>query len=260
MILLPYTTSDVLTARHCFLTRLGGVSEGIYSSLNLRKSSDDAPENVKENYRRVRELLGVERMVFSHQVHGATVRPVTSADAREPYEPTGYDADGLITNEPGLALMIFTADCIPILMHDPVTRSVAAVHAGWRGTVADIAGEAVRQFVRLYGARPGDIEAAVGPGIGFMSYETDSEVRDAVLGLLPESPDFILPSENEGHWYLDLKEVNRRLLLRAGVTKISVAPEDTFAMPERYWSHRYTKGQRGVQGSGIVNEILEISN
>ncbi|MGX8699390.1 MAG: peptidoglycan editing factor PgeF [bacterium] len=250
-----WSASEVLPVRHGFLTRLGGVSEGIYASLNLRCASEDAPERVRENYRRVRAAFGAEKLVFSHQIHETTVRLVTGADVREPYAPAAWDADGLITTEPGLALVIFTADCVPILLCDPVEGIVAAVHAGWRGTAGDICGRAVEAFAHL-GSRPENLRAAIGPSIDYAHFETGPEVREAILRELTEDSAWVRPSEREGHFYVNLSEVNRRLLARRGVGKIALSPDSTFTRPELYWSHRYTNGRRGVQGNVIVNALL----
>lgn len=248
-----YAYAPALGGRHGFLTRCGGVSTGIFASLNLREASEDDPERVRENYRRVKDCFAVEKLVFSRQIHGNTVRPVTAADAREPYAPSLFEADGLITAQRGLGLIIFTADCIPLLLRDPVRHIAAAVHAGWRGTVTDIAGKAVEAFVAL-GSDPADIVAAIGPGICAAHYETGEEVSQAALALLPEAETCISPSAREGHWLVDLKGLNRLLLLRRGVGEVAVSPSCTYASPDLFWSHRYTAGRRGVQGSVIVNE------
>lgn len=247
-------TAPGIDTPHAFTTRLGGVSGGIYASLNLGENRGDGPENVAENFRRLRAALGIGRLAFTRQVHGSLVRAVTSADAREPGDPPAPEADGLVTAEPGLGLIVFIADCIPILFHDPVGRVIGAAHAGWRGTVADIAGETVRKMAEL-GSNPADIHAAIGPGIGACCFETGPEVPEAVTAALgPAGAEFIDDGRAPGKFHVDLKGVNRALLIRAGLEpeNIDVSQECTMCRPFKYWSHRYTKGQRGSQAAVIV--------
>ena len=163
-------------AVHAFSTRLGGVSAGIYASLNLGSTRGDDPDCVRENYRRFFAAIGADadmtQVAMSNQVHGDVVRPVTSADRkRDLYDPEGYEADGLVTDLPGVSLVIFGADCLPILLYDPVRRVVAAVHAGWRGTAIGIVTRAVEKMRDVYGSAPADILAAIGPGISKCCFE-----------------------------------------------------------------------------------------
>ncbi|MEG2119587.1 MAG: polyphenol oxidase family protein, partial [Pseudoflavonifractor sp.] len=163
-----YEQVSELGVPHGFSTRIGGVSEGIYAALNLGMHRGDDPECVAENYRRFCAAVGVERgsMVFTNQVHSATVRICTSADrGYGPDRPIDYEADGLVTDVPGLVLTIFAADCLPVLLYDPVRQVIAAVHAGWRGTAGDIVGNAVARMRTAYGCRHQDIRAAIGPCI-----------------------------------------------------------------------------------------------
>lgn len=253
---LTLMTAPHICAPHGFTTRFGGVSQGIYASLNLGEDRGDEPEAVRENYRRLKAALGIEKLCFTKQVHQSLVRRVTSADAREPFDPPAPPCDGLVTDEPGLALIIFTADCIPILLCDSARGVVAAAHAGWRGTVADIAGEAVRAMARL-GCDPGDIRAAIGPGISRCCFETGPEVPEAVTSVLgKEGRAFIDGPGGDGtRYFVDLKGVNRALLIRSGLSpeNIDVSEECTMCRPEKYWSHRATRGRRGVQAAVIVN-------
>lgn len=254
-----YMTSDNIPTVHGFTTRYGGVSSGIYESLNLGEHRGDEDENVRENYRLLTEALGLKRLVFTKQVHGNTVRHVTSADAHELFSPIPYEADGLITDEPDLALVIFTADCIPILLCDPVRGAIGAVHAGWRGTVSDIAGEAVRKMWAEFGSNPSDIRAAIGPGIDKCCFETGAEVPAAVLNALKDVCDHVSPADYitpalGGKFMVDLKAVNRTLLISSGVKpeNISVSDECTKCLHDKYWSHRHTGGNRGSQASVIM--------
>ena len=241
---------------HGFTNRKGGVSQGIYESLNLGKNRGDDLENVRENYRRVCEPLGVDitKLVFSNQVHGDVVRPVTLADAGKGLDrPTDYEADGLVTNVPGLTLVVFGADCLPILLCDPVRRVVAAVHAGWRGTALGIAERAVERMVNGYGCKAQNILAAIGPGISKCCFETNGDVPDAMVEALGEAALPYITGEGGGKFHVDLKGINALRLRRVGVLSdnIDVSPDCTLCKPDKYWSHRYTKGQRGSQAALI---------
>lgn len=243
---------------HGFTTRLGGVSTGHCASLNLRGSGTrpDRRENVLENYRRLCAAVGAEMegLVLSRQVHGDTIRRVTSADAGKGLlSPADYTADALVTDQPGLCLTVFSADCIILLLHDPVSRCIGAVHAGWRGTALDLPAKAVSEMGRLFGARPENIRVAIGAGIGPCCFETHDDVPDALRTAFgPEVEQFISPCG--GKWTVDLKAVNRWRLHGVGITPahLDVCPLCTGCHPELYWSHRKTGDLRGVQGALIA--------
>lgn len=245
-----------IQARHAFTTRRGGVSGGIFTSLNLGLSCGDETEKVLENYRILGRALNIDtgRAAFSKQVHKDGIRVCTDDDRRSPETPLPYEADGLITNVRGLPLMIFTADCTPILLHDPVTGAVGAVHAGWRGTVLNIAGKAVRRMEEAFGCRPENICAAIGPCISVCCFETGPEVYEALKGVLGAEADMFASPRENGKYMTDLKGANRRLLEKAGVRNIEVSEECTMCSNEKYWSHRATCGKRGVQCSLIVSD------
>ena len=250
-----YMAADHIPVVHGFTTRLGGVSSGVYESLNLGEGRGDDRDKVRENYRLLSEALGITGdYVFPHQVHGDRVIPVTSRDRHVLFDPLPFEADGLMTDEPDLPLSIFTADCIPILLCDPVRGAVAAVHAGWRGTAADIAGKAVKAMAEAYGCSPDNIRAAIGPGIGKCCFETGPEVPEAMLAMSSDLADAIVPGKAPEKYMVDLKEINRRRLLSAEVRdeNIAVSPDCTMCLHERYWSHRYTRGVRGSQASTIT--------
>lgn len=241
---------------HGFSTRLGGVSEGIYASMNLGVTRGDDPERVTENYRRFCAAVGadVTGIVMSSQVHGTVIRTVTRADVKAGlHDPIGYECDGLITDLPGLALTVFSADCIPVLLYDPVRRVIAAVHAGWRGTAGNIAGKAVQKMREDYGCRSENVLAAIGPGISQCCFETHSDVPDAMTASLGDlAKPHILSVEN-GKFRVDLKGINAALLMQAGVSPghIEVSGHCTACLPQLYWSHRVTQGQRGSQAAMI---------
>ena len=251
-----YMTAPTIGARHAFSTRFGGVSRGIYASLNLRTSSDDTPENLIANYRLLGEAVGIDTscMSFTHQVHGSEVRIVTKEDVHSLLTPVPYDADGIVTNVPGLALICFTADCVPVLLCDSKNGVIAAVHCGWRSSVADILGVAVEKM-RSLGAEAGDICAAIGPAIGYCCFEVGQEVVDAARAYAGDIEGLYRPGEGRpGKYFLDLKRVNAKRLTQLGLKEenIAVSGECTMCSHEKYWSHRHTKGQRGVQGALIV--------
>ncbi len=245
-------------AAHAFSTRLGGVSGSCFASLNLGHTRGDRMEDVRENYRRLLSaagLPGADRLVLARQVHGDALRVCTAADAGKGLDrERDFEADGLMTDEVGLTLAVFTADCIPILLYDPVRRAVAAVHAGWRGTALGIAARAVRRMGEVYGTRPEDLRAAVGPGISRCCFVTDGDVPEAMrraLGGAAEPCLFPLPGA-PGRWQVDLKGLNRHWLREAGVREIDVSSECTHCRPERYWSHRRTGPARGSMAALIA--------
>lgn len=243
---------------HAFTTRLGGVSQGDLASLNLRSSaaSGDSQGNVEENYRRLAAALGLpeQRMVLSKQVHGAEIRLVTAEDAGKGlWRPGDYEADGLMTQETDLPLVIFSADCIPVLLADPAHRAVAAVHAGWRGTAQGIVSRAVEEMGRAFGTRPADLLAAIGPGIGPCCFETRDDVPEAMVETMGGEAEPFLQRGTD-RWTVDLKGLNARQLTLSGVPEkqIDICPFCTACHPELYWSHRRMGDRRGVQGAVVV--------
>ena len=254
---LVYMTSGVLRCRHAFTTRFGGVSSGYLESLNLGENRGDEEENVRENYRRVCEALGVapDFLVFSRQVHGAAVRVVTQGDRHALFAPVPYEADGLVTNEPRLTLTVFTADCVPVLLCDRENAVIGAVHCGWRSSVQDILGNAVDAMCAL-GAKPESICAAVGPAIGSCCFETDADVPQAVRGYIGAEAEACIRPEpgREGKFLVDLRGANRLRLLQLGLKEenIDVSDECTVCKSDKYWSHRATKGLRGSQAALIT--------
>lgn len=254
---LMYTTADNISARHAFTTRRGGVSEGVYASLNLGANRGDKPEYVRENYKRLGELFGVSEDGFAvtRQVHGDDIRIVTEKDRHRLLEPVPYEADALVTNQAGLPLMVFTADCVPLLMYDHQNNIIAAVHCGWRGTVMDIAGKAVRVMETL-GAKAESIRAATGPAIGECCFETGDDVPNAVRELLTcaAAERFIRhASLRADKYYVNLQGVVRATLIRAGLAPENISLSDvcTVCNSETYWSHRRFGDARGSQASII---------
>ena len=248
-----YLSAGNIAAPHGFTTRVGGVSSAPYDSLNLSMHRGDDPKNVAENFRRLTEAVGadLQHLVLTHQTHTDIVRAVTAADAHGLDHHTYPECDGLVTNTPGVALWVFTADCTPILLHDPVTGAVGAVHAGWRGTAAKIAQKAVQAMTREYGCKPENIRAAIGPNIGACCFETDRDVPQAVYDALEQRAESHIRFQ-DGKYYVNLKEINRLILQDAGVENIALSDACTACDPKHYWSHRRMGKQRGSQGAIIV--------
>ncbi|MCL2392331.1 MAG: peptidoglycan editing factor PgeF [Oscillospiraceae bacterium] len=247
-----FMTAPNITTTHAFTTRFGGVSNGIYESLNLGQNLGDTREDVKENYRRLCNALGIDLddIVTSRQVHRADIRLVMKSDCGHIFASNDSEAcDGLITREDAAALMIFTADCVPILFHDPVAGVVGAVHAGWRGTAANIAGAAIRKMEET-GCISKNINAAIGPCISKCCFETDIDVVDGLSEVLSEDIQNCVEKHKE-KYKVDLKEANKLLLLRTGVSNITISDECTSCHNHKYWSHRRTKGNRGSQATLI---------
>jgi len=221
---------------HGFTTRTGGVSEGPYASLNLSWSRGDDKAAVEENRRRVGAAFNA-RPVFAKQVHGDTVIRVESA----PEDWSAGEGDALITNQPGLALCAQTADCTPVLLYDRQTRSIAAIHAGWRGIVAEVIPAAIRALSDAYGARPETLQAVIGPAVSAENYRVGPEVLEqfeALFGPLDEA--MALPRDAEGGAGLNVSEGARRQLVAAGVPEASISwiKACTFAEEGRFFSCR----------------------
>lgn len=250
---LEYLTAEGISAPHCFTTRLGGVSKGALESMNIAIKLDETPENVTENFRILGDCLGfgIEDLVLTHQTHSDIVRIVDRSDCHGCFHRDYPDCDALVTCTPGVALTVFTADCTPILFHDPVTGAVGAAHAGWRGTASAICAKTVEAMVRAFGCDPSNIRAAIGPNIGFCHFETDADVPEAMREAFgPEVEPFIRKKGEK--YYVNLKEINALILRRCGVHHIEISGECTMCQPLRFWSHRITGGNRGSQGAIIV--------
>ncbi len=250
--------SETQVVSHAFTTRLGGVSAGKYDSLNLGLFTADKPDNILENRRRVCQTLniGIENLVGGHQVHGDHVYCVTKADqgrgatGRRPVIP---DTDALMTNEPGMALITFFADCAPVLFLDPVKKVIALAHAGWKGTVAKIAVKTVQAMGERYGAQPQRLLAVVGPSIGPCHYQIDRPVLEKVQEAFPGAwPRLLTGFTGEDHAYLNLWEANSLQLIEAGLVKdnITVMNLCTYCHQDLLFSHR--AGMAGRQAAVLM--------
>ena len=270
--LLHYKLLDELgMVKHCFTTREGGVSTGDCASMNLSFTRGDEEAAVRENYRRIAEALGVkcEDMVCSDQTHTTNVRRVTRADAGKGVVcPKDYtDVDGLITNEPGLVLATFYADCVPLYFVDPVHKAIGLSHSGWRGTVGKIGQVTIEAMNREFGSEPEDLYCAIGPSICQDCYEVSRDVAEEFMQAFPEHVSEILyhrevlendmqqagiqqtevPQNAEDKFQLDLWKANEIVLKEAGILPEHLAVTNicTCCNPDKLFSHRASKGRRG---------------
>lgn len=222
-------------ARHGFLGRAGGVSTGIFAGLNVGLGSSDDPEAVRENRRRaVAAVAPGATLVTVHQVHSAEVVTVTAPipnDARPP-------ADAMVTDVPGLALGVLTADCAPVLLADTAAGVIGAAHSGWKGALADIPAATVAAMVAL-GAERARITAAIGPCIARASYEVDGTFRDRFLADDPEHDSFFSRGRGD-RWQFDLEGLVALRLARAGVGRVVALGLDTYPEADRWFSYRRT--------------------
>jgi len=245
---------------HGFSTRLGGVSTGEKATMNLTFAREPSAENVRENYRRIARAIGFdpERMVLTHQTHTVNIRVCTEADAgagythERPYE----DIDGLITDVPGMTLVCFSADCVPLLAADVKRHVVGCAHSGWRGSAADIGGHLIREMQRVYGSQPEDIRAAIGPSICSDCYEVGAEVAEHFHsddGEDMQRPGRTVRPGRKDHYQLDLWEVCRRNFMRAGVPEDQITVTDLCTRCNHEWlfSHRAQHGLQGNLGAFI---------
>ncbi len=235
--------------RHGFSTRLGGVSEPPFDSMNLSFTRGDDPARVHENFQRFCRAIGVDAadVVISQQEHHTHIRNVTAADRGSGItrDRLYADVDGLLTDEPNVVLCTQYADCVPLFFLDPVKHVVGASHAGWRGTVAGIGAITVDRMVQDYGCRREDILAGIGPSIGRCCFEVDDPVHEA-FSTLDVFDDGCVTCRGD-KFDLDLWEVNRRILRQAGVLDEHLTVTDlcTRCHPDVFWSHRVTGAVRG---------------
>lgn len=243
--------------RHGFSTRLGGVSKGIFASMNLSFTRGDDDASVRENFDLFCAAIRVnpEDVVISAQTHTANVKIVTAADRGRGItrDKEFTDVDGLITADPYVVLCTQYADCVPLFFVDPVKRVVATSHAGWRGTASGIAAVTVEKMVSAFGCNPADVLAGIGPSIGHCCFEVDSPVFEAFTQV--EVFDDTCYTENGGgKYHIDLWQVNRNWMLKAGLLPEHITVTDlcTRCRPDVFWSHRATGGVRGSLAAFIA--------
>lgn len=249
---------------NAFSTRKGGVSEGIWSTMNLSYSRGDDPEHVTENFRRFAGAAGfsVDSIVASDQTHTVHVRKVTAEDCGSGIfkDKRFWDVDGLITDTPGVVLATFYADCVPLYFVDPVHRAIGLSHSGWRGTVGKMGAVTVQAMENAFGTRPEDLLAAIGPSICQVCYEVSEDVIRQFEAAFPENIwDRLFYRKEDGKYQLDLWEANRQVFLEAGIAeeRIQTANICTCCNSEILFSHRASHGKRGNLAAFLwINEEI----
>lgn len=231
---------------HAFLGRIGGISSGHLSSLNMGRREEDPPENLKENRKRVADAFGIDasKIFTVSQVHSDRIVVIDNQGAR-PEEVRAQEADAIITNVKGISIGILTADCVPVLLYDRKNGVIAAVHAGWRGTAMKIAKKCVKRMQESFGTDSKDIAAAIGPAIGLCCYKVNDDVVMAV-GNIDK-----VTRACERHWCLDLPKANLLQLEEMGVLDINVSDICTSCRTDLFFSHRRENGRTGRQLSFI---------
>lgn len=261
---LLYFTFDGLEktgiVKHCFSSRLGGVSKEHLGTMNLSYTRGDEQENVDENYRRIARVLGCQAddIVCSDQTHTTNVRKVTTKDkGKGVITSRDYsDIDGLITNEPGVVLATFYADCVPLFIVDPVHRAIGLSHSGWRGTVNRMGAVTLQEMEREYGTRPEDVQVAIGPSICQVCYEVSLDVAEAFHEAFPMQRENgqLIYQKSEEKFQLNLWYANECVFCEAGVPKEQIEVTDicTCCNPDILFSHRASKGMRGNLGAFLM--------
>lgn len=250
--------SEIKFIKHGFSTRLGGVSEGIFSSMNLAFNRGDNPDAVVENYHRICDSIGLDfnTLVASAQDHNTVVRRVTSENygigITKPRDMQSVDA--LITNESSVTLVTYYADCTPLFFVDTENKAIGLAHAGWRGTVGRIGQKVVEKMTAEFGTNPSDLVCAVGPAISKCCYEVDKNCADNFYALENlDNSKFIFPIKNN-KYMIDLLETNRQILTNAGVNPDNITVSDlcTRCNSDLLWSHRATNGKRGTMSAFLT--------
>lgn len=260
LVYVTFPTLEIPGVKHCFTTKLGGVSEGIFATMNLSFSRGDDPDAVLQNYKIICDELGVDfrKCVISKQTHTTNVRIVTEDDAGKGIilDRDYTDVDGLITNVPGITLVTQYADCVGLLFFDPVKKVIATSHAGWRGTVGEIGKVTVQKMVSHFGCDPKNIRAAIAPSIGPCCFEVDDPVYNEFIKLEYIDKNKIITPKGNGKYHIDLWETNRLILMDAGLDSNNITVTDlcTKCNHETFFSHRFTQGKRGNLAAFICLE------
>ena len=255
-----YLTFPVLDATgivtHAFSTRMGGVSEGWYSTMNFSFTRGDNREHVLENYSRMAAALGVDRekMVLTWQTHTTNIRVVSADDlGKGVVKDRDYrDIDGLLTNMPGVTLVTFFADCVPLYFVDPLHHAIGLSHSGWRGTVQKIGEVTIKKMAEEYGSNPKDMKVAIGPSICQDCYEVSLDVIEEFKNAFDQKHwDKLFYGKDNGKYQLNLWEANRIIFTEAGICpeNISMPNICTCCNPKFLFSHRASHGKRGNLGA-----------
>lgn len=253
----PYFTYPILEetglVKHGFSTRLGGVSTGVCTSMNLDFKKEESRENVLENFRRMAKALDMpyDRLTASHQTHTTNVRRIYEQDAGNGISKPGQftDVDGMITNVRNLPLVTFYADCVPLFFLDVKNKAIGLSHSGWRGTVGHMGAVTVKAMSEEFGSNPSDIIACIGPSICDSCYEVSEDVILEFKNRFDKDLwDKLFYENNNGKYQLNLWEANKQVLLSVGILEEHIAVTDvcTCCNPELLFSHRASKGQRGA--------------
>jgi YfiH family protein len=248
-----HTLAKLPGIRHAFFTRAGGVSGGVYASLNAGVGSNDDPGNVAENRARMAAAMGVppDRFLTCYQIHSPDV-----VVAVEPWSAGARPrADAIVTAAPGLAIGVSTADCGPLLFADTQARVIGAAHAGWRGALGGVTDQTIAAMEKLGAARE-RIVAALGPMIRQENYETGVDLRDRFIAADPANARFFRPAVREGHFMFDLAGYVAARLAAAGVATIEDVDACTYADPEKFFSYRRMTHRREADYGRHVNAIV----
>lgn len=247
--------SEIPFIRHAFSTRLGGVSQGEFTSMNLSFGRGDPDENVHENYRRICSAAGFEykSLTASKQIHETVVRKVTKENAgvgiyRPADEPS---VDALVTIDPDVTLVTYYADCTPVFFVDLRTHAIGLAHAGWRGTVGEISRKVVEKMRAEFGTNPEDLVCAIGPVIGKCCYEVSGDCAKEFAKLFGKDTPVISKGAKEDKYMIDLSLANKLILICAGVKEENIVISDlcTQCQSDLLWSHRATGGKRGTMAA-----------
>lgn len=245
--------------RHGFSTRLGGVSQGELGAMNLSFSRGDDPEKVMENHRRFAAAVGypVDSLVFSDQVHDTVIRRVDFSDCGKGILRSSdiKGVDGLVTDDPGVVLMTFFADCVPLFFYDRKHHAIGAVHSGWRGTAGRIGAKAVYVMGQEFGTKPEDLVAVIGPSICQACYEVSEDVAEAFRREFAKGQwEELLIAKPQGKYQLDLWRANEIILQEAGIPagQIQVSGVCTCCHADVLFSHRASGGKRGNLAGAIT--------
>lgn len=255
----PYLTykklDDISCIRHAFSTRLGGVSGGEFTSMNLSFGRGDSDANVHENYRRLCKAAGFlyESLTASKQIHETVVRRVSGENRgvgiRKPADMPSVDA--LVTNDHNVTLVTYYADCTPVFFVDPKVKAIGLAHAGWRGTVGEISKKVVEKMTADFGTNPSDLICAIGPVIGKCCYEVSLDCAGEFTRLFGADSPVITKTDNPDKFMIDLALANKLVLVDSGVKEENIVISDlcTRCNSDLLWSHRATGGKRGTMSA-----------
>lgn len=249
----PISLPQHLSAMHGFFTRQGGVSSGIYDSLNIGKGSDDLADNIANNRARIRSFLGAKYLRTVYQIHSSLCHVIDAPQNAALPSHSNIEADALVTNQPDVAIGVLSADCAPILLADPKANVIGAAHAGWRGAASGIIATTVEAMCQL-GAQRDAIQAVIGPCISQPAYEVGDDFKQNIVELYPQDSDLFAIMEGASKPHFDLPRYVQRQAERAGI-EAHWSGECTYSDPRRFFSYRRSchakEADYGRQGSFI---------